>query len=447
MESSGSALRVGKRLGKYRIQKRLAEGGFACVYRAYDTVSGIAVALKVPHASMLTREGLEGFRQEVRVSARLDHPNVLPIKDAGDIEGVFVIVYPLGTESLADRLTRRMSMRTVVSFMEQMLEGLAFAHRSKILHSDIKPDNFILFPDERLRLADFGIARIALRTISGSGSGTVEYIAPEQAMGKPSLRSDVFSLGMIFYRMLTGVRPEWPFQWPMLGYERLKRSAHDDVISFLKRALSVDSRGRFADADEMLRGFRKIRTRLLAAGSSRRKKTNGALGTSRDWRTVRRRDFLRKYRTALALRTNCRRCQGPVSEFMAYCPWCRSRLAKWWDTTRFPSQCPRCRRGIKSDWRFCPWCYGAAVNPEARPRYSDVRYEKQCRNKSCQGRMLMPFMRYCPWCRRKTDVRWTFAGADGKCPRCKWAVVHADWECCAWCGRTLRTKSPGGRRS
>ncbi|MHC5110518.1 MAG: protein kinase domain-containing protein [Planctomycetota bacterium] len=435
MVTNPPSIRVRQRLGKYRIQKRIADGGFATVYRAYDTVAGIPVAIKVPHVNMMTREALDGFRKEVRVSAKLDHPNILAIKDAGEIDGVFVIVYPLGKESLADRLKRRISVKSAVVMMEQMLEAVAVAHQHRVLHCDIKPENFIVFQDGRLKLADFGIARVALRTMAASGSGTVGYMAPEQAMGKPSLRSDVFSLGLIFYRMLSGELPEWPFSWPMPGYERLVKSSHREIVSFLKRALDVDSRKRFADAGRMLTAFRRLKpriTRMRGTGRGKRSRT-----PREDWRTMRRKAFLSKYRRVLEIRSNCTRCQGPLSETMQHCPWCRTRIARWRAEHRFTRQCPRCKRGVKTDWRFCPWCYGAAINPEAEPRYSDVRYDKRCKNARCEGKWLMPFMKYCPWCRKKTDTRWRFDGADGKCPRCNWDVVKSDWEACAWCGRSL----------
>ncbi|MHC5108724.1 MAG: protein kinase domain-containing protein [Planctomycetota bacterium] len=437
MVAGSQSIRVRQRLGKYRIQKRIAEGGFATVYQAYDTVAGITVAIKIPHAQMMSREALDGFRKEVRLSAKLDHPNILPIKDAGEIDGTFVIVYPLGEESLADRITRRMSTKTAVSMMEQMLEAVAVAHRQRILHCDIKPENFIIFPENRLRLADFGIARIAMRTLVASGTGTVGYMAPEQAMGKPSLRSDVFSLGMIFYRMLTGSLPEWPFDWPMPGHARLARTVHPKMIGFLKRSLSVDSRQRFADAGRMLSAFSRIRSGILRAKNAARSRRTSKNTTNSDWRTIRRREFLRKYRRELELRSNCRRCQGPLAETMHHCPWCSTRIARWQDDVRFRKRCPRCKRGVKSDWRFCPWCYGAAINPDAEPQYSDVRYEKKCQNRKCPGEWMMPFMKYCPWCRQKSTTRWRFTGADGKCPRCRWDVVTGDWEACAWCGRKL----------
>ena len=95
-----------------------------------------------------------------------------------------------------------------VKLADQMLEAVAWAHAHRIIHCDVKPDNFILFTDNRIRLADFGIAKVAMKTIRASGSGTVGYVAPEQAVGKPSFRSDVFSLGLILYRMLSGKLPE-----------------------------------------------------------------------------------------------------------------------------------------------------------------------------------------------------------------------------------------------
>lgn len=251
-------LRSRQRLGQYRIESRLSQGGFAEVYRAYDTVEGIRVALKVPYPDRVDEETLEVFRREVRLVARLDHPNILPIKTAGMMDGHFVIVAPLGLESLADRLKRRLARRTALSFLEQMLEALAYAHRRKIAHLDVKPENLILFPENRLRLADFGLARVAFRTLSASGSGTVGYLAPEQAMGKPSLRSDVFSSGLLMYRLMAGDLPEWPFHWPYPNAARLKGVWHPELIRIVRRATMVDETKRFPSAVQMLEALRKV---------------------------------------------------------------------------------------------------------------------------------------------------------------------------------------------
>src|SRR5688572_26896533 len=119
---------------------------------------------------------LEVFKKEVRVTAQLDHPNILAIKNASFVDDLFVIASPLAERTLDDRMQRRMSLKTAFEFVEQLLEALAYAHTRKIIHCDVKPENLLLFPDNRLRLADFGIAKVAMRTIKGSGSGTVGYL-------------------------------------------------------------------------------------------------------------------------------------------------------------------------------------------------------------------------------------------------------------------------------
>jgi len=181
-----------QKLGKYRIEKRLAEGPYASVYAAMDTIEGQRVALKVPRAEHSDKASLEDFKREARLAARLYHPNILPLKDASFIDGRFVIVTPLGDETLATRLSRRVSMAMLIDFADQLLDALAYAHSERVLHCDVKPENLILFGRDNLMLADFGIAKTALRTIKASGSGTLGYLAPEQAMGRPSPRSDVF---------------------------------------------------------------------------------------------------------------------------------------------------------------------------------------------------------------------------------------------------------------
>jgi len=245
-------------LGKYRIQRRLATGGFAEVYSAFDTVEGIDVAVKIPHEHLLSRGVLNDFRKEARLTAPLDHPNILPIKTADELGGQFAIVTRLGVETLSDRLTRRLGVSTILDFSEQLLSALAFAHRKRIIHCDLKPENLILFPDNQLRLADFGIAKVARKTVSTSGAGTIGYMAPEQAMGKPSMRSDVFSAGLLIYRMASGQLPRWPFRWPMEGHERLERTLQPGLIRILKRALQVDEQKRFPSAVQMLEAFQRV---------------------------------------------------------------------------------------------------------------------------------------------------------------------------------------------
>ncbi|MCA8998823.1 MAG: serine/threonine protein kinase [Planctomycetaceae bacterium] len=267
------AIRARQRLGKYRIEKRLSEGGFATVYRAFDTIEGVHVALKIPHGTPLTDDALKDFRREVRMAAKLEHPNILRLKDASLIDDHFVITFPLGERTLADRLAKRVSLKTALGFAEQMLEALAYAHQQRIVHCDVKPENMVLFAGDQLKLADFGIAKFAQKTIRGSGTGTVGYMAPEQAMGKPSPRSDVFSAGLIIYRMLSGEWPDWPYDWPPPGIQRLRRRVHPDFVAFLQKAIDPDPRRRYRDAEQMRNAFLKLKSKVLSYAERRRSRS------------------------------------------------------------------------------------------------------------------------------------------------------------------------------
>ena len=273
-QSDTSLLRARQRLGEYRIERRIAQGGFAHVYQALDTIEGVRVALKMPHQYNVTASMLDTFQREARLVAKLDHPNILPLKDASFIDGRFVIACKLGEKTLSDRLRNRVSFETALHLIEQMIDGVGYAHRNKIIHCDIKPDNMILLPDGRLQLMDFGIAKVAqhtiVKTMIASGSGTVGYMAPEQAMGRPSARSDVFALGLIMYRILTGTLPEWPFDWPPAGYTTLRRKAHPDLIGVIRKSLELRPSKRYRDANELYRAFKVVKARSLKFASKKR---------------------------------------------------------------------------------------------------------------------------------------------------------------------------------
>jgi serine/threonine-protein kinase len=430
-------LKARQKLGKYRVDGRVAAGGFAVVYKGYDTIEGIPVALKVPHKRFMTKETLEDFRKEVRLTANLDHPNVLPIKNASFIDKLFVIVYPLGEGTLGARLRRRLSTRTALALAQQMLEATAYAHSQRIVHCDIKPENFILFPGDRVRLTDFGIAKVAFNTkvAHASGTGTLGYLAPEQALGKPSFRSDVFALGLVLYRMFSGHLPEWPYTWPPPGIDRIRQVFHPDFVDFLRKALNIDERQRFRDANQMQAAFQRIKPRAVRR-AARRRRTRASVTTS-NWKSIRLREFKRRYGKALEIRSECERCGGPFAAAMPHCPWCGSRRRVYRGPTPFPVRCRRCGRGMKRDWRFCAWCYGPGNKDVATREYSDVRYAARCQNKTCKRRQLMPFMRYCPWCRAKVTRAWKIPDTKDKCPGCGWGVAAEFWSHCPWCGRKL----------
>jgi eukaryotic-like serine/threonine-protein kinase len=432
--------RIRQRLGKYRIDRVVGEGGYAIVYGARDTIEGIPVALKVFRPGIMGVETTQMFQQEARLQAPLDHQNILLIKDANVIDGHLVIVTRLGEGTLATRLAKRMSVRTGLHFAEEMLAGLAHAHESRVIHLDVKPENFILFPDDQLKLTDFGIARFARRTVRGSGSGTLGYTAPEQAMGRPSYRSDVFSVGLILWRMFGGRVPEWPFEWPPHGYDKIKKTLHRDFIAFLRRAIEFAPGDRFSNCSVMLEAFEKVAPKALRSDAARRgRRRNAKTSTNvKHWRQVRFKQFQREHRKSLDARHTCSACNGPVSESMPHCPWCSESLAVHGGDSRLSRRCERCERGMKPDWRYCAFCYGKGQEPKTSRECDDARYEARCTNGRCSRKKLMPFMRYCPWCRTKVQRKWQIAQSKHRCGSCGWGVLREYWKHCPWCSKTLR---------
>ncbi len=209
-------------LGPYQIIGTIGEGGMGVVYRARDTRLGRDVAVKVlTQVAFSDRERLLRFEQEARATGMLNHPNLLTVYDVGrDSEGnPFLVTELLEGETLRSRLDRGpLSPRKAVDAALQMAQGLAAAHEKGIVHRDLKPDNIFLTRDGRLKILDFGIAKLTnarpdgptfemAATEPGMVLGTVGYMSPEQVRGEPvDHRSDLFSLGTIFFEMLTGQR-------------------------------------------------------------------------------------------------------------------------------------------------------------------------------------------------------------------------------------------------
>jgi len=425
-------LRARQKVGKYRILGRIASGPLADVYRAFDTIQKIRVALKIPKSGDATGE--EEFLHEVQVATRLKHPNILSVLNASYIDDHFIIAMELGEESLADRIERRTSTARAMELAAQALAALAHAHQHKIIHCDIKPENYILFPGNQLKLADFGFAKISLRTLKASGSGTIDYIAPEQAMGRPKFQSDVFSLGLVLYRLFSGKLPEWPFEWPMAGHDRLASRVRPEFTEFLRKAIQLDPSKRYRDAVQMQAAFERLHSH--ARRQKRAKPKNGSR-SGLSWRQIQWREFQRKYRKVLHTSHHCRRCEGPVSESMQACPWCGFDNPARGSESLFVSTCPRCERGAKNDWNYCSWCYGPGFVEETSRRYPDKRYTSRCNSSRCRG-PLMPFMRYCPWCRTKVKKPWKLPGSRHTCKACKWGIAKEFWNFCAWCREPVR---------
>lgn len=253
------AFRARQKLGKYRIEKRISGGDRASIYKAYDTIHAMPVALKIADPEMAADAAfLEEFTIEARLSARMEHPNVLAIQNASFVDDYFVIAMPLGIESLAERITRRMSTDVALSFTEQALAAIAHAHSRKIIHCDIKPENFIVFPDNRLKLSDFGFSKVAQGKLKASGSGTVGYVAPEQAVGRPMFQSDVFSLSLLIYQLFSGCLPDWPYTWPPAGIDKVRKKLRPKARAWLRKGMAMRPEDRYRNVVAMEKAFYKI---------------------------------------------------------------------------------------------------------------------------------------------------------------------------------------------
>ena len=430
-------LQRGSRLGKYRLHSRIADGGFSEVWKARDTVEGTSVALKIPTHSPPGSDEEEDLLKEIQLCARFDHPHILRLRNADRIGRYYVLASDLATESLEQRMQRRLSTQKALDYIRQILLGLGHAHERRVIHRDLKPSNILLFPNEHVRIADFGLARIARHDmISATGSGTLQYLAPEQAHGYPCFASDVFSVGLLCHEMLTGHLPRWPFEWPFPGAEILDKRVPESLRRWIRRAVRRNHNQRFRNAVEMRAGFERLELTLrrFFAPTTRRKR-QPRLGV---WKDLRFREFQRAFGRSLFLRFQCPDCSGPVSEHMFHCPWCGTGRLAFGEESDFPHFCSRCERGLRDEWRYCPWCWGPGFeNADGKPR-PDSRYHGQCR--SCRA-PLIEGMRYCPWCHVKCTRPIRIEELRDRCPKCRGAVSRDYWDSCPWCGAASHRRS------
>lgn len=427
-------LKKGHRLGKYKLIKRLGEGTFGEVWKAKDQVEGISVALKIPQADWITKEHRKIFEDEVKMVAKLDHHNIVKIKTADVIHGQFMIVTQCGVESLADRMERPKPLKFILSVISQILNALAYAHKRKIIHRDVKPENVILFEDGTVRLTDFGIAKICERTlVKGEGTGTIGYMAPEQAYGLTSYASDVFSVGVLFYEMLTGKLPPWPFEWPYPHHQNLTAKIPPAMIHVIKKSTSFNPKRRFVDAVIMEKSWMRAVKQWKKSQTKRKKKTKKRI----PWQEYKIKVFSSLFRKKLDLKLSCNRCHKPVSEAMIFCPWCQTSELDFRKNTSLPSFCGRCKHGIHNDWRFCPWCFRSGFSKVSSKPSQDKRYTHSCTNPHCR-KPMMAFMHYCPYCHKKVSRAWKEESLKGTCPQCHWSATKDYWDFCPWCGKKFK---------
>jgi Tol biopolymer transport system component/predicted Ser/Thr protein kinase len=217
-------LRAGTQLGPYRIEGVIGEGGMGVVYRAHDTKLGRPVAVKFLFDDLADPAARRRFQREAQMASSLNHPHILTVHDAGEFEGRQYLVTEFvdgGTLKEWARSEKR-TWREVVALLVGVADGLAAAHGAGILHRDIKPDNILVGSNGYAKLSDFGLAKLeehstpedVTRTLASQKTrpgiilGTIAYMSPEQASGRPTdARSDIFSFGVLLYELLAGQRP------------------------------------------------------------------------------------------------------------------------------------------------------------------------------------------------------------------------------------------------
>ncbi|HEY1458216.1 MAG TPA: protein kinase, partial [Solirubrobacteraceae bacterium] len=256
--------------GRYRLEERIGAGGMSTVYRAFDTVLERSVAIKLMHReSASDSDQLERFRREARAVAQLSHPHIVTVIDAGDQEGTpYIVLEYVEGETLKARIRRDgpMDIPQAIAYTIEIARALGAAHERHIVHRDVKPQNVLLSVEGQAKITDFGIARTLTEeglTLDGRVLGTTDYVSPEQALGQAVTgQSDIYSLGVVLYEMLTG---EVPFtaETPVAVAMKQVREEIPDVQVFrpevsaataavVERATAKDPAQRYPDVPSMV---------------------------------------------------------------------------------------------------------------------------------------------------------------------------------------------------
>lgn len=306
-------------VGKYRIVRSLGSGGFGAVYLAEDQFIGKQVALKVPHRQNL---GMDALAAEAKLMAPLSHPNIVQVltADQDPASGAFFIVmeYVAG-ESLAERLTRVGSLEEpkTLSISMEVVDAVRHAHANSVLHRDLRPSNVLLTGTDQAKVVDFSISRLMDQVpYASTRIGSPPYMAPEHFQGRATFASDLYSVGVMMYEMVTGVLPffdinparieelvaQGRFTPPNLKNRKVGKELSDIVV----RAMARDLSQRYRTAAELLEDLRRLKstTRQQREISDIRQRI-AARETDRD-----------------AFCFNCRR---PLPRRSTHCPFCRAK--------------------------------------------------------------------------------------------------------------------------
>ena len=294
---------AGRTIGRYRVVEPIGDGGMGVVYKAVDTQLGREVALKFLHTRFFSDSVVaDRFRQEARVVASLEHPNICTVHEIGTTEdGQLFLTMPLyDGETLQSRLSRGTpSIDEAVSIAIQIARGLSKAHSRGVVHRDIKPSNVLITSDGVVKILDFGIAKLTDVTLTGAHPlGTAAYMSPEQARGEVvDQRTDIWSLGVVLYEMLAGRRPfaAAPITDAIAPSVRsIRADVAEDLDRIVATALAALPESRYASAAIMevdLLAFSSGTGRGAAAPVARTATRSAARSAARPSERLRRRGF------------------------------------------------------------------------------------------------------------------------------------------------------------
>lgn len=318
-------------LGKYQIMDRLGAGGFGSVYLAEDKLLNRKVALKVPHH----QQDEQGLLQEPRIMASLKHPNIVELITVERKDDTFFMVMEYVEGESLDKLIRRERMLSPVRALEigiDVATGIAFAHAQKILHRDLRPANIILTASGVAKVTDFGTSRLlATRDLfARTRIGSPPYMAPEHFKGRAVFQSDIWSIGITLYEMLTGTVPFYDADpvkiaqalqsqailAPHLRNQAVPRAFSDVVM----KALSINLGDRHLSAQALVDDLRRLREVIVrdsrAVGPVQ---TPGSIGVSAPISS----QPPRQIKTQPRL---CRFCYRPLSRNATNCPSCGEKV-------------------------------------------------------------------------------------------------------------------------
>lgn len=292
----------GTSVGRYQVEEHLDEGGMGIVYKARDTRLGRAVALKFlpPHLST-DPEAERRFVREARAAAALDHPNVATIHEVGETEGGrrFIAMAYYEGETLKAKLAHEgpLPLEEALGYVKEIAEGLLQAHEAGIVHRDIKPDNVMVTGRGEVTLLDFGIAKLKGRkriTETGDTLGTAAYMAPEQLQGQAvDQRADLFSLGVVFYEMLTGRHPFPGEHRQTIAYQIIHEEVEPpstyreelpaEVDKLVLRCLVKEPTERYRSAGELLSDLKEAMPKAASSSSRAEGPASARVRSGQGW--------------------------------------------------------------------------------------------------------------------------------------------------------------------